>query len=414
MGRKRVLHIIESLVPYGAEKLMASIALGLRADFEPEVLAFRGGELESTLAELGVRTHVLDAPRWRPVATVRRLQFCWDRLREVRPDIVHTYLLYPDTCGRLLAHMQGIPTVCHLQGWVGIAGSPLYRLRYRVAHSRNSAIIAVSNGLAERFHAATGLAVRTVYNAIDEEALLRDSVDDLDTRVDLGLPSDAFIVCTVGRLSAEKNHAALLRCAQLVCRARDDVHFVCAGDGALLGQLTQMRDRMGLATRVHFLGYRRDVGRILRDADVFCLMSRGEGFGMVIVEAMFMQCVVVATDVMGINEIVEDGVSGLLVRDDDDRAAAERLLMLHRDRALLSSLAEAGRTRAETVFGREGMLRAVRGIYEELLGSRWGVHRPVLPCESDDDKSRDGTAAHCSGGLRDPRDPRFDGCVPRK
>jgi glycosyltransferase involved in cell wall biosynthesis len=84
---------------------------------------------------------------------------------------------------------------------------------------------------------------------------------------------------------------------------------------------------------------------------------------------MLMQCAVVATDVRGVNEVVQEGVQGFLVPDDDDEAAANRLLELHSDRSLVERQAEAGHTRAQEAFSREALLRNIAGVYEELLSN---------------------------------------------
>ncbi|NSW56906.1 MAG: glycosyltransferase [Armatimonadetes bacterium] len=368
MSQKRVVHLIESLEPYGAERLMAFIAVGLRHAFSPTVVTFFGGELEGVLSQADVPVKIMAPGPPGRMGIPKRFQLCRQVLAELRPDLVHTYLIYGDVCGRMAAHSLGIPTVCHLQGWNGKAGSLAYRLGYRIAHSKRSRVIAVSDGVARKFHECVGILPRTVYNAVDEERLLADAQSPVDTREVLGLPPNAFVVATVARLVELKNHKALLRCAARVCERADDVHFICAGDGPLLDELIEMRDRLGLTDRVHFPGYCQDVGRLLRDAEVFCLMSRGEGFGLGIAEAMFMRCGVVATDVMGIREIVETGVQGFLVPDDDDEAAAKRLLELHGDRSLLKRQAEAGHTRAREAFSREALLRNIEGVYQELLG----------------------------------------------
>lgn len=369
MPQTRVVHLIESLEPYGAERLMSSLAIGLRDAFIPTVLTFYGGELEGLLAKAAIPVRIMVTGPPGRIGICKRFELCRQALAELRPDLVHTYLIYCDVCGRLAAHSLGIPTVCHLQGWNGKAGSLAYRLGYRIAHSKRSRVIAVSDGVARKFHECVGILPRTIYNAVDEERLLADAQSPVDTRAELGLPPNAFVVATVARLVELKNHRALLRCAARVCERTDDVHFICAGDGPLLDELVEMRDRLGLTDRVHFPGYCQEVGRLLRDADVFCLMSRGEGLPLSVVEAMLMQCAVVATDVRGVNEVVQEGVQGFLVPDDDDEAAANRLLELHSDRSLVERQAEAGHTRAKEAFSREALLRNIAKVYEELLSN---------------------------------------------
>lgn len=367
MGRPRVLHLIESLAPYGAEHVMLSLCTALREEFEPTVAACYGGELAGRLAEVHIPASVLCSDPDRPLSHLARWRFFSRTIRSLRPHLVHTHMAYANTLGRLAAHLQGIPTVGHLHGYEGKWGTPTYRLSYRLAQRGRTRLVAVSHGLAQAFHEVTGLEAQVVYNAVEEADFAPETLPPGDLRQELGLPPQAFLVGTTGRVAEVKNYPALLRCAQRVCASVEEAHFLCAGGGELLEEMLALRDRLGLASRVHFLGFRRDVARVLHDLDVFLLMSRGEGFGRGLVEAMWMRLPCVAADVMGVREVVEEGVTGFLVPDDDDEAAARRVLQLHQDLALRARLGEAGHARAAAHFSPQAFAESMSRLYRELL-----------------------------------------------
>jgi glycosyltransferase involved in cell wall biosynthesis len=125
---------------------------------------------------------------------------------------------------------------------------------------------------------------------------------------------------------------------------------------------------LGIERAVRFLGFRTDVTRIFAASDVVVLPSVAEAFGLVLGEAMVMQKAVVATRVGGIPEIVEDGVTGILVPPASPAALADAILSLLRDPERRTQLGEAGRRRVIETFRFETMMERYEALYEALLG----------------------------------------------
>lgn len=372
-GRPRVLHMIEKLVPYGAGQSMMNICTALHGRYEPVVAAFYGGQLSESLADQGIAAITMRDEKQRAgedrgaLGLSRRLGFCWRAMRTVRPDIIHTHSDSTNTLGRVAAHTMGIPTVAHVRGREELCGTGVYRLAYRLAHRGHTRVIVVSSGLGQIFGDATGVPYQVIHNAVDSEHLRKEGQLAGDVRAELGLERDAFVVGTLAGFHREKDYPMLLRCAQRVCLQTEDIHFVCAGDGPRYEEMTQLRDHLGLEGRVHFLGYRKDTAALLAAFDVFVLMSEGEGFPRSVIEAMWLQRPVVATDVIGINEALDDGVEGYLVGPGDDEAAARRIMELYRDRELRESMGRAGRRRVESRHTLADLAESIATVYEELL-----------------------------------------------
>jgi len=140
-----------------------------------------------------------------------------------------------------------------------------------------------------------------------------------------------------------------------------------AGAGRETDALRGQAESLGIAERVRFLGWRDDVRALMERWDIYAQPSRAEGFGLAVVEAMAAGLPVVATDVGGLAEVVENGVSGWLVAAGDSRAMAARLVELVADADARRRMGDAGRARAVSEFSPEREAAAIQSAYDRLL-----------------------------------------------
>lgn len=233
-------------------------------------------------------------------------------------------------------------------------------------------VISVSRASADTLIAAGGRADLPVviYNGLDP-ARYAQPVDRATLRRDLGLPVDAPIVGCFGRLTEWKGQSVLIEALTRLPRA----HAILVG-GAIFGEsgyeaaLRAQVERLGLTQRVHFLGHREDVPALMQVVDIVVHTSTGfEPFGLVIVEGMMSERPVIATAVGGVPELIEDGVSGLLVPPREAIALANALERVLMDHDLARRLAMAGRQRALRDFTLDQMLRGVEREVREIGGS---------------------------------------------
>jgi glycosyltransferase involved in cell wall biosynthesis len=176
------------------------------------------------------------------------------------------------------------------------------------------------------------------------------------------------LVGTVANLRATKGYPDLLKAAQIVSRRSRHVQFVAAGQGPLADDLARTRDDLGLAGRFDFLGYRRDVHRVLAALDIFVLASHHEGLPIALLEALALGVPVVATSVGGIPEAVTDGREALLVPPGQPDRLASALESLIASAELRGALAAAASTRAESFDGAVAVAR-VEAIYRDALAT---------------------------------------------
>lgn len=213
--------------------------------------------------------------------------------------------------------------------------------------------------------------VHVVYNGIDPAPFETPATDGEDLRRELGLGEETRLVGVFSRLAPWKGQHVLLEALPRLPR----VHAVLVGD-AIFGErayadaLRRQSKDLGVDERVHFLGFRRDIPRLMRLMDVVAHTSvAAEPFGRVIVEGMLARSPVVATRAGGAVEIVDDGISGVLVPPGDAKALAGALdgLLVDGDRA--RALAETGREKALERFSLQAMLDGVERHLREVAGS---------------------------------------------
>jgi glycosyltransferase involved in cell wall biosynthesis len=247
------------------------------------------------------------------------------------------------------------------------------RAAVTLANLRAARVIANSRATAAAFTAAGGrpALVRVVHNGIDPAPF--DAVTDevaAATRTALGVPPDAFVVALFGRFHPWKGQQVLVQSLPWL----PQVHalFVGAplfGEEAFDSALRAQAAKLGVADRAHFLGFRTDVPALMRAADVVVHTSvYPEPFGRVILEGMLAGRPVIATRAGGVEEIVTDGVTGILVPPDDAPSLARAVVALRADPERAAAIAARGAAHARERFSVASMLRGVEDALAGLAG----------------------------------------------
>ncbi|CAM5415382.1 glycosyltransferase family 4 protein [Eoetvoesiella caeni] len=209
--------------------------------------------------------------------------------------------------------------------------------------------------------------VATVYPSID----LRQGVDPQALRQELRLAQNDIVIGCVAVMRAEKGHRALVDAVEPLIRQRPNLHLVLVGGGSpVFEQVQEQVQAKGLNKRVHLLGARKDVPELLAGFDIFALATEMEAAGMVFAEAASAGLPIVGTKVGGVPEMVQDGVTGLLVPLHDQPALTAALERLISDPALRIQMGEAGRRmiRVDGKFSGQAMAESIESCYERWLG----------------------------------------------
>lgn len=367
--RYRILQIIPSLDRAGAEKQMVLLARGLpREEFEVYVSALtRGGPLLADLQAAGIPVRVI-GKRWRAdPQTYWRLR---RSLAELQPDLVQTWLFAGNAYGRLAAQACRVPVLVATERcedpWKGLLERMVDHWLVRKTHR----IVVNSQGVQD-FYLKYGFPAEKLVLIPNGVPLVEPSpVSREELLAELGLPSPCFLVGLIARLWPQKRVKDAIWAADLLKVIRDDVHLLILGDGPQRDRLHRFRDQCQIRDKVHFLGHRHDVPRLLPHLDVLWSTSAYEGQSNAIMEAMAAGIPVVATNIPGTRELVEHGVSGFLFPVGDRATLARYTHKLLNDRELARRMGQAGQQRMVQQFSVERMVARYAQLYRQLLSSQ--------------------------------------------
>jgi glycosyltransferase involved in cell wall biosynthesis len=188
-----------------------------------------------------------------------------------------------------------------------------------------------------------------------------------DLRRELGIAFDTPLLVCAARLEPEKDIATLITAMAEVCKRFPNSHCVIAGRGSMQQTLADQIDRLGLNDHVRLLGFCDDALSLINAGDCFVLPSLAEPFGLVLLEAMSLGKPVIATRAGGPLEIVEDGITGLLVPPSDAQALSAAMIQVLADRAAAAEMGRLGKARFEAQFTDRKMAEAMNTLYEELI-----------------------------------------------
>lgn len=379
-GRYRILHLITRLELGGAQQNTLFCAAHHDRDrFEVHLLAGRGGILdEEALAIPEARVELLPS-LMHPIAPFRDLETLL-RLRTYfkahRIDLVHTHSSKAGILGRAAALLAGVPVIVHtIHGWSFNPTQPAWLRGAFAGLERGAAaftdrLIAVSAanrdaGLRRRIGSASRYTV--LHSGIDAESFRRAGRTRAEVRGSLGWDDSYTVVGSIACLKPQKAPLDFARAAAAAYAIDPSLRFFIAGDGELRPQLETLIGELGLRDVVRVLGWRRDVPDLLRAMDLFLLTSLFEGLPRAVLQAMAAGVPVVATAVDGTPEVVEDGVTGLLVPPGRPDLAAGRLLELERDERLRRRCVEGARRRLDRSFDIRRMVRDLDKLYLSLL-----------------------------------------------
>jgi len=282
-------------------------------------------------------------------------------VEETGAQLIHTHNSTASYHGTRVGRRIGVPTLAHVQGLH-------WRSTLKGCYLAASGLIACSRAVKQTAEEVgyPSDRIHVIYNAVDPSRFVPRR-PPLEVRSELGLSLDDPMVLSVAHFAPKKGHVDLVAAIPEILTQFPRTRFVWVGEGSRRPRLEQLLRRRGLTGRVLFLGYRNDVADLMHACDLFVLPSHSEPMGIVYCEAMLMGKPVVACRSGGTPEVVEDGVTGLLVPPRNPAAVAAAITALLGDADRRRALGTAGRERAHRRFSYAQMLDAVEHIYERYI-----------------------------------------------
>ncbi len=391
----RVLFVNPGRALGGAEHSLLLLLQGLRArSIEANVVVFGNGPFRDRLAAHGIPTVDVALPRWAraagryqlpggpvggaalmagslPAALRLAVAAC-----QAKADVIHTNGMKAHLLGGLAGRLARVPVIWHLRdfpptGWAG-------RTFHEAARRLPEMILAPSEAVAASVRLPGHRCPRAIPDPVDLDKF-HPGIPRARIRQELGIAREEPLIGMIGHLTPWKGHEVFLEIARAVAVQIPDSRFVVVGGSIYETHghtgypetLQQKASTLGLSDRVTFLGIRDDIPDLLPGLDVLVhTPTAPEPFGRVLAEAMAVGRPVVAARCGGIPEVVEDGVTGLLVPSGNVAVFASAVVRLLGDAALRQRLGGAGRQRAEARFGIEAHAASVLQAYRAVLEGR--------------------------------------------
>lgn len=331
--------------------------------------------LDSEVAE--VADYLWNIPFARTPYDPRNFLALWSLvqlMRRIQPVSVHVHTPIGAFLGRLAAKLTRTSSVLYTaHGFHFYRGAPLcnwvlyYPLEW--VGARWTDIIIVLNSEDAIWAEKLGFAPENLFLVhgvgVDLEQYSAQRHTKSNLRSELGLEEDALLITCVAELNRNKNHAFLLLAWRELALAYPNAHLLIVGDGQLRQSLSALVRKASIP-QVHFLGFRDDVAMIMRESDIITLVSKREGLPRAIMEAMVAERPVVATNIRGNRDLVQDGVTGFLVELGDRAGLKISLGKLLDSRGLRQDMGRRGRKRIKS-YAIDNVLAEMADIYSRLL-----------------------------------------------
>lgn len=376
-GKIRITYLIDSIGAGGAQTHVLNVLRNIDHDrFQVSVVCVRmpGSRFEQ-LESLPLETLVLNIESLtRPRATWHALRQLSAFIRAQRPQIMHAYLFNPTLLAGLYRFLHPFgPMLITSRRDVGYWHKPVHWWVYRVLNLATRQVVAVTEDVRRTsmcMEKIRGDKITTIYNGVDTHFYSSTAELRREARSAYGLTDEHLVIGILAILRPEKRHDIFIRAAASLASRFDHLRFLIVGGNSDDDWETRIREHArneGIEDRVIFAGKVANSRPALAAFDISVLCSDTEGMSNTLLESIAMGLPVVATNVGGNPEVIEDGKSGILFPAGDADALATELARLIADDELRREYSQAARERALSIFSIEAMVGTMQDMYTSLL-----------------------------------------------
>ena len=360
--------------------------------WKPVVLCSEEGDLPDACRHSGIEVHVLEQPKLRSTSFRIRndvrlpnpVAWAWDAaamllttrrvahfLAETKASLVVTKGLFPHIYGGLAARRVGVPCIWHVQDFISERFLGLYRRAFGLgARLLPDHVIADGAAISRQLPSVKDR-TSVILNGIDCH-VFRPGLEATAVREEFGVPSGAIVIGHVGRMTPWKGQHYLLEAFARVAREAPNAYLVFVGDPVFdtdtyQDKLLDLTAKLGLTERVKFAGYRHDMPEVLAAMDVFAFTSvEKDTSPLTLLSAMATGLPIVAFDIEGVREVVDEGEQLLLTPLKDTNALADSVLRLISDPELRRRLSASARRQGEQRFSLEQHVASIEQVFQDV------------------------------------------------
>jgi glycosyltransferase involved in cell wall biosynthesis len=305
-------------------------------------------------------------------------------IREFKPDIVHTHASKAGALGRKAAHALKVPIIIHtfhghvFHSYFGNFKTRVYKFIERKLAKQSTGIIAISNlqkeELSNNHNICSGKKITVIplgfdldkfHNNLEEKRFL--------TRTEYSLTDDEVAVSIIGRLAPIKNHSLFLEIIELVSqKTTKKIAVFIVGDGTERTSIERKIENMQLGSNVRFIltSWIKNIDCFNAGMDILCLTSNNEGTPVSLIEAQAANIPVISTDVGGVRDIVDDGITGFIVPKNSKEKFSEKLLLLIENEKMRKTMSQNGWTFVKNKFHYTKLVENMEVYYKKLLNEK--------------------------------------------
>lgn len=361
-----VLYLLNHAGKAGTERYVQSLVEKLNGKRIKAFFVYNEeGLLVERLKELGVETFRIEMRSRYDLRAAKELAaLC----RKLHINLIHTHFLRENYIAMLSRLFGSNARVAYTNHFI-MRNNLVTRISNRLLNPLESGVIAVCNRGREMMisNGVAAVKIRVLFNAVDPE--LWGEREPSTLRGEFGIADDEFIILCASRFAHDKGHRYLVATmAKLKEMGGRKFRCVLAGDGPLLGEIRQMTSEMGLEQDILFIGFRKDIKNLFNGSDLYFNSSEHEASSFLILEALASGLPVVATDMGGNNDIINDrNDCGVLVNYNDAEGTAREIKRIMDDGAMQDRLAQNAQKAVQENFNLVKMANQTYNLYEEFL-----------------------------------------------
>lgn len=354
----RLMHVVECAG--GVDRYLRMLTSRMDRERFEQILVcsddFRREEYEDFVDEF-VQVHEMQnalSPS-KDGAAVKRVR---KLIRQWKPDVVYCHSSKGGGIGRLAALGLGVKVMYNPHGWAFLmkgskVKSWIYLMIERTLAHATDQFVMISNFekmLAVQRHVGNVDRMKVIFNGVVTEDIRKFAASSMISRRDVGIPEDAYVIGMVGRISPQKAPDVFVRMAVEVVKKIPKAWFVIVGDGEQKGNILALAEQLGVVGRLTITGWTENPIDYMKLFDQAVLLSRWEGFGLVLAEYMTLEKPIVATAVDAIPDLITDYENGLLVEPDSQEKVAAAICEIYENKELKYKLINNGKMRVNAFF----------------------------------------------------------------